>query len=87
MLSEAKADLVADAVVHQARRWGHCNESPSSSSYFTPSFSGSASDWSMVIRVRVGIPLSLTETIFGTSMSAHHILGLEQVPRVRLFAD
>jgi len=24
---------------------------------------------------------------FGTSMSAHHILGLEQVPRVRLFAD
>ncbi len=25
--------------------------------------------------------------VFGTSMSAHHILGLEQVPRVRLFAD
>ena len=24
---------------------------------------------------------------FGTSMSARHILGLEQVPRVRLFAD
>jgi hypothetical protein len=25
--------------------------------------------------------------VFGTSMSAPHILGLEQVPRVRLFAD
>ena len=24
---------------------------------------------------------------FGTSMSAHHILGLEQVPRVWLFAN
>ena len=24
---------------------------------------------------------------FGTSMSARHILGLEKVPRVRLFAD
>ena len=24
---------------------------------------------------------------FGTSMSAHHILGLYSVPRVRLFAD
>ena len=26
-------------------------------------------------------------TGFGTSMSAHRILGLEKVPRVRLFAD
>jgi hypothetical protein len=25
--------------------------------------------------------------LFGTSMSAHHILELEKVPRVRLFAD
>ena len=24
---------------------------------------------------------------FGTSMSARHILGLEKVPKVRLFAD
>ena len=24
---------------------------------------------------------------FGTSMSAHHILGVEKLPRVRLFAD
>jgi len=24
--------------------------------------------------------------VFGTSMSAHHILGLKQVPRVWLFA-
>jgi hypothetical protein len=33
------------------------------------------------------IPQESTSTgRFGTSMSAHHILGLEQVPRVRLFA-
>ncbi len=30
---------------------------------------------------------SISTESFGTSMSAHHILGLEQVPRVRLFAD
>ncbi len=30
-------------------------------------------------------PKSPYRRSFGTSMSAHHILGLEQVPRVRLF--
>ncbi len=30
---------------------------------------------------------AIAQRIIGTSMSAHHILGLEQVPRVRLFAD
>ena len=28
----------------------------------------------------------ISTAVFGTSMSAHHILGLEQVPRVWLFA-
>jgi hypothetical protein len=37
---------------------------------------------------RLIIPQELTSTgRFGTSMSARHILGLEKVPRVRLFAD
>ncbi len=30
---------------------------------------------------------SISTGRFGTSMSAHHILGLEKVPRIRLFAD
>ena len=30
---------------------------------------------------------SISTRVFGTSMSAHHILGLEQVPRVWLFAN
>ena len=28
----------------------------------------------------------ISTAVFGTSMSAHHILGLKQVPKVRLFA-
>ena len=33
-----------------------------------------------------GTPGFISTAVFGTSMSAHHILGLEQVPRVWLFA-
>jgi len=44
----------------------------------------------LALGILVGELLSLTvggtAAVFGTSMSAHHILGLKQVPRVWLFA-
>eukprot|EP00274_Cyanoptyche_gloeocystis_P005049 CAMPEP_0196651476 /NCGR_PEP_ID=MMETSP1086-20130531/419_1 /TAXON_ID=77921 /ORGANISM="Cyanoptyche gloeocystis , Strain SAG4.97" /LENGTH=110 /DNA_ID=CAMNT_0041981483 /DNA_START=313 /DNA_END=646 /DNA_ORIENTATION=+ len=51
-------------------------------------------EWAIAQRIK-GTPGKQADTtqastatvVFGTSMSTHHILGLEQVPRVRLFAD
>jgi len=41
-----------------------------------------------LLQPQADLPQELTSTgRFGTSMSARHILGLEKVPRVRLFAD
>ncbi len=36
---------------------------------------------------RLITPELISTGLFGTAMSAHHILGLEQVPRVWLFAN